>query len=117
MHMLVECEMVEDFWVTVIRLIRKHANQFQYSDGRVILGCTNLNTTMSRDEQTLANTIILNAKWIVWKRRCIQRYEGVHISQHDMYNWFIEKMKCVTKMVPYLTSSKTKAVIKNIQLK
>ncbi len=116
MHMLVECEMVEDFWVTVIRLIRKHANQFQYSDGRVILGCTNLNTTMSRDEQTLANTIILNAKWIVWKRRCIQRYEGVLISQQNMYNWLIENMKCVTKMVPFLTSAKTKAVINNFQL-
>ena len=66
---LCDCETNKDIWKFVIDLINVNINNniYKYVKNDVILGC--LNANLSINEKQIVNFFILNATWIVWKRR------------------------------------------------
>jgi hypothetical protein len=111
-HMLVDCETVREYWTAVLILITKNIPSFVYNEQCTILGCTD--TLMSIDEQNMANFIILNAKWIIWKRRCVKRYEGIYVSEQDMWKWLVKYIKSLIDMRFYMKSGKCKQMFNTI---
>ena len=66
---LCDYETNKDIWKFVIDLINVNINnnRYKYVQNDVILGC--LNANLSINEKQIVNFFILNATWIVWKRR------------------------------------------------
>ncbi len=115
-HMLVDCDTVSEFWTAVIILIRKNVPCFMYREEYILVGCTNVNSPMSKDETEIANFMIQNAKWTTWKRRCVMRYEGIFIPQMEMWNMFFVYTKRLLNMEKYIMSTKCKQLFKKAQI-
>ncbi len=89
LHLVADCDAVKEFWKSLISLIRKSVPSFKYNEEFVLLGCTQSNSgNLSEAEVEMVNFLILNAKWVIWKRRCVTKYDGKMITQEMMWNWF-----------------------------
>ena len=72
MHILSDCVSLDNFWSHIVSLLRRIAEvNVQVQDTLFICGVEN---------NDLVNVIIEEAKWQVWKRRCLIRYENVWID-------------------------------------
>ena len=56
----------------------------------MLLGC--LNANLMNDEQ-IVNLFILNATWIVWKRRCCIKFENYWINNQQKKQWLVAALK------------------------
>ena len=79
-HVLCDCGTNKEFWKCVIDLINVNINNniYKYVENDVMLGC--LNENLSMNEKQIVNFFILNATWIVCKKRCCIKFEDYWIN-------------------------------------
>lgn len=117
LHLVADCDSVREFWMCVITLIRKSVPKFEYNDEIVLLGCTKANCgSFSKTEIEIVNFLILMAKWIIWKRRCVYKYDGGDITQEMMWNWYDNYIRGVLQMSKYIKSKKCRVLFDSIKL-
>ena len=104
-HVLCDCDSIVGFWKFVINIIITNISSYKYLESEVILGCMNGNLCMR--EKQIVNFFILNAKWIVWKRRCRIIFENDWINEKNMLYWFVNDLKYQQQL---LMSSKNTSV-------
>ena len=75
-HVLIECDSLGEFWCHIIKTLKSTIDvNFQVND--LILICpSGLNLS--------EYIIIEEAKWLVWRRRCLIRYENVWVTDVQM---------------------------------
>lgn len=117
-HMLLNCELILDFWNAVIILIKQNVPNYIYTESNVILGCTqqNTRTVMNEMELEITNLLLMIAKWTIWKRRCLTRYEGTYISQNTMWQWYTKALLDMVKMKNLLKSTAQRNVLESIKI-
>ena len=83
----------------------------------MLLGCTKSNSaSLSEGEIEIANFFILNAKWAIWKRRCVTKYEGTHIPQEVMWNCFERHVESMKQMTKHVKSKKCRKLLDSIKM-
>ena len=111
-HMLFDCETISEFWKSVIIMIRQNVPTFVYNEACALLGCIEENTGNTiKKELDIANVLILNAKWIIWKRRCTRRYEGTYITQEVMWLWYTEHIQNMINMRKFIQSNTCRTLL------
>ena len=93
MHVLCDCETIKEFWKFVIDLnnVNNNNNRYKYVENDVMSGCLNANVGMN--EKQIVNFSILNATWIVWKRRCCIKFENYWINNQQTKKWLVASLK------------------------
>jgi len=76
-HILSDCVSLENFWTHVITLLKFVLKVRLEVCDRVFICCT-------EQREIAVNVIIEEAKWQVWKRRCLIRYENVWITDVEL---------------------------------
>ena len=75
-HIVIDCETLGNFWSHIFVALRKiDGVNFQIQDSLFVC---------STEQSDLVNVIIEEAKWQVWKRRCLIRYENMWIDEAQM---------------------------------
>ena len=100
-HILLECDTQGEFWKEVIKIVKSSEEHYVFKEKDVML---------VNEESGLVNMFLMNAKWILWKRRCMIKYDNKWINDTSLIRWFknvmaekciigkISKNKNVTKM-------------------
>ena len=102
MRGLCDCETIKEFWKFVIDLINVNINNYRYkyfeNDGN-----------LSINEKQIVNFFILNATWIVWKRRCCIKYENYWINNQQTKQWLVASLKFQKQIL--MCSSKSSKIL------
>ena len=91
-HILLDCDSQGDFWKEVIRCVKTNVDGYCFKEIDVML----LNL-----ESEVVNWYFMNAKWILWKRRCLIKFDNVWINEATMIRWykkFIDEKSRVGRM-------------------
>jgi hypothetical protein len=78
-HILLECDSQGDFWKEVIRSVKENVDGYSFKEFDVML---------INQESEVVNWFFMNAKWILWKRRCIIKFDNVWINEATLIRWF-----------------------------
>jgi hypothetical protein len=81
-HMLVDCESLGEYWNCVFRLMRL-LYDISIDESMFFTGIQLTNPECTDVEKVL-NFILEESKWMVWKRRCIVRYDDVWLNDKQM---------------------------------
>lgn len=112
LHLLVDCDLIKEFWKCLIAFIKRGIPTFQYKEDIAMLGCTTSNSSyLTQGEIDAVNFIVLNAKWIIWKRRCTMKYDNVFLTEDEMWNLFVAHLKSIFKMSQHIKSVKTRKLL------
>lgn len=79
LHILSDCVSLEDFWSHLFKIMK---NIFGF-DTNI---CDDKLLICSIEQSVTVNVIVEEAKWQVWKRRCLIRYENVWITDAQLVN-------------------------------
>ncbi len=113
-HLLLDCDTTHNFWRAVIQMIRTNCEDFHYHERHVFMGY------MDDDVQTnnIVNFILLNAKWLIWKRRCIIMYDAKWMDEEGLWEWFVNVLKSAKQMGTHecLVSKKVKTLFNCLKL-
>ncbi len=100
-HILLECDTQGEFWKEVIKIVKSSEEHYVFKETDVML---------VNEESCLVNMFLMNAKWILWKRRCMIKYDNRWINDISLIKWYknvisekcmigkLSKNKDVTKM-------------------
>lgn len=85
-HLLIDCEQVYKAWQEVEYTLRYIADvtetYFEFTRFNMMVGYLK-----SGYQYEIMNVILSITRWIIWKRRCIEKYEKSKISLYEMISW------------------------------
>ncbi len=82
-HMLFNCDALGEYWSCVFRLLKCVLSSIKVDEQIFFLG-------FNKEEHPILNTrhvlnfVLAESKWIVWKRRCIIRYDNKWLTDKQM---------------------------------
>ncbi len=87
-HILLECDTQGEFWKEVIKIVKSSEEHYEFKETDVML---------VNEESCLVNMFLMNAKWILWKRRCMIKYDNRWINDTSLIKWYKNVMseKCM----------------------
>ena len=107
-HMFYECELVEKVWAILAKVTNEiwkvNCDSLRY----VIFSQTELK--IDSEITVIMELIVMSTKWILWKRRCLLKYDDKWTSEDDTIRWVISYL---LKRIELLSEVKINTKIRN----
>ena len=113
-HLLVDCETIVNYWKAVINLIRTNVPRYKFQEMHVTIGC--FEDRYNVKETGVISYIIMFAKWMIWKRRCVVRYEQKWINEETLWKWYNSQLSMQKGMQDLIKSRKHRSFLKGLKL-
>ena len=87
-HILIRCSHILDLWVRIEQIVYFLGETDYMTDFNKIIG-------YMKDGKLheVINMIISLSRWMIWRRRCINRYEGEYIDVESLVKWILHEIK------------------------
>ena len=87
-HILIKCSHISDVWVRREQMAYFLGETDYMTDFNKIIG-------YMKDGKLheVIDMILSLSRWIIWKRRCINRYEGEYIDVESLVKWILHEIK------------------------
>ena len=87
-YILIKCSHISDVWVRIEQIVYFLGETNYMTDFNKIIG-------YMKDGKSLEVIILILSlsRWIIWKRRCINRYEGEYIDVESLVKWILHEIK------------------------
>ena len=86
-HILIKCSHISDVWVRIEQVVY-FLGETDYMTDFKIIDCMK-----DGKSHEVINMIPSLSRWIIWKRRCINRYEGEYIDVESLVKWILLEIK------------------------
>ena len=106
-HILIDCDSQGDFWKEVIQCVRRNVDNYIFKEMDVML---------VNNESHIVNWFFMNAKWIMWKRRCITKFDNVWIGETALIKWYKTVLADKCKVGRLSKCSKKSNFFENIEI-
>ena len=93
-HILLDCDTLGSFWNIVIDMVKVNCETYTFNEKDVML----VNCSQNNWERKIVNFLFLIAKWIVWKRRCVVKYENNWVDELSLIGQYKEVVKNTVNM-------------------
>ena len=86
--LIIKCSHISDVWVRIEQIVYFLGETEYMTDFNKIIGYMK-----GGKLHEVINMILSLSRWIIWKRRCINRYEGEYIDVESLVKWILHEIK------------------------
>jgi hypothetical protein len=88
-HILIDCKCVSEIWFNIEKLLAKVLKKTVIlTRFQMIVGFFNKEVIF-----VIIDLILSIVRWLIWKRRCLQRYENEYMSTFVLNEWIRQELK------------------------
>ena len=113
-HLLIECEKVYAVWQKIESIIKEIAiftgKEFVFTRFNMMVGYLK-----EGFEYDIVNMVLSISRWIIWKRRCINRYDKRYIELQELEKWIKSEIVEHIEVLLTIRSTKHKELLKEIK--